>query len=335
MGEEKAGSPAARRRRARRLWASALVVLTNGTAFYGGAAMREPRLAIPALVLVLLWSTACIGPFAWIQLTLFRRAAELATSAEEVRHLMDLVTLAFVRAFSRPALLADRFTGPRPRFAGQHASILFVDIVGFGSLARTDADREVVHEALYDIVRLACTRAGIPWPRCHLEDRGDGMLMVLPLLTPTGNALSPFLFPLAELLREHNLRSTEGTRIQLRVVLHVGPVKSASYGVMGEAIIRAARLLDAPSAKEEQRRSGADLTFVASSTVYETIIKHSQDELSPASYRRITARVKESEVTGWLCLLGMERRALLLDLDDPIQLLPRRYGVDRLAEELA
>ena len=328
MGEQKAEPPAVRVeaqvRRTRQLRMLAAVALTNGTAFFGGSIVREPRLAVPELALILLWGTAFVGPFAWAQLTLVRRGAELVTSVEELRQLMEVTSLTFTSAL--PRLPIGRPRTLRPRFTWQFASILLIDIVGFSSPHRTDANREVVHEAMYEITRRACARAGIPWPHCHLEDRGDGILLVLPLRIPAGNALSPFLLPLAELLQEHNRQATEGTRIQLRAALHTGPVKSLPHGVTGEAIIHTARLIDAPPAKNEQHRTGADLMFIASSLVYETIIKHSLDGLRPASYQKITAQVKESALTGWLCLLGAHRRTLLLHLEDPGPLLQVTVG---------
>ncbi len=340
MGEHRAGRQAGptrsgegrARRRTRVLTA---VALTHGAAFFGGAVVREPWPAVPVLCLVLLWGTACLGPFAWLQFTLVRRGAELATSTEEIRQLMDVMILSFVNALGHAAFPGGRRRGTRPHFTGQPASILFLDIVGFGSPRRTDADRAVVHDAMYESARRACARAGISWSHCHQEDRGDGILLVLPLHTPTERALSPFLLPLAEFLDEHNRQATEGTRIQLRVVLHVGPVRSAWNAVRGEAVIHAARLLDAAPAKNEQRRVGADLTFIASVLVYETIIKHSLDGLGPEAYRPIAARVKESELTGWLCLLGTRRPALLLHVEDSGQLLTRAHVPDGLAEKLA
>ena len=335
MGEERTGRSGRRRKERVRLRVLTAVALTHGIAFFGGSVTREPRLALPVLCLAVLWGLAFLSPLAWLQFSLVRKAAELATSTEEVRQLMDTAIVSFVGALGLAALPGVRRAGGRPHFTGQPASILFLDIVGFGSPERTDADRAVVHDAMYRSVNRACARAGISWTRCHLEDRGDGILLVLPLPTPTQRALSPFLLPLAEFLAEHNRGATEGTRLQLRAVQHKGPVRSAWNAVRGEAVIHAARLLDAPPAKDEQRRVGADLTFVASALVYETIVRHSLDGLEPGSYQRFTARVKESELTGWLCLLGVHRRTLLLHLEGPGQLFPRTYVSDGHAEKLA
>ena len=54
---------------------------------------------------------------------------------------------------------------------------------------------------------------------------------------------------LAARLRQYNRRASEVVRIQLRVALHVGPVGRDSEGLTGQAVIAAARIVDAPAIK--------------------------------------------------------------------------------------
>ena len=69
----------------------------------------------------------------------------------------------------------------------------------------------------------------------------------------------------------------------MRVALDVGPVVSDSHGVDGLAIIYAARLLDAPALRRHLAETGADLAFITSPFVYNTIIQPNPDMSTPAT----------------------------------------------------
>ena len=63
----------------------------------------------------------------------------------------------------------------------------------------------------------------------------------------------------------------------MRLAVNVGPVVSHMDGVSGEAIIVAARLIEAPGFKEALAGSTASLGVIASPFVYETAVRHSSD----------------------------------------------------------
>ena len=68
--------------------------------------------------------------------------------------------------------------------------------------------------------------------------------------------------------------------------MNVGPVVSHMNGVSGEAIIVAARLVEAPDFKQALARSTASLGVIASPFVYETVVRHGSDSREVASYTR-------------------------------------------------
>ncbi|MGI5166583.1 cyclic nucleotide-binding domain-containing protein [Spirillospora sp. CA-253888] len=193
-------------------------------------------------------------------------------------------------------------TSERPTWAGQMCTILFTDIVGFSRPHRRDDDRLKVRRAMYDLLREALEGSAVPWPALHREDRGDGALLVAPPEIPTRSVTDPMLARLAEGLRRHNLRAPEAERFQMRVALHVGPVVPDAEGVSGWAIIQTARLLDAPVFKQTMACTRADLGFITSAFVYETVIAQARGGLDPSGFRYVTDEVKTLEVSGWMHL---------------------------------
>jgi hypothetical protein len=97
----------------------------------------------------------------------------------------------------------------------------------------------------------------------------------------------------ASRLKRYNRQAGAPGRIQLRAALHVGPVAPDANGLRGHALIHAARMLDAPALKEALAAAGADLAFIASGHVYDTVIQHATGLVDPAAFRRIRVNVKE------------------------------------------
>jgi hypothetical protein len=205
------------------------------------------------------------------------------------------------RLDSQPAFSASDNAG-RPSWSGQNCSIFMVDIAAFSGRGRTDQDRGAVRDAMYAILRDAFANSAVPWQECHREDRGDGVLIIVPPSIPTSSVADPLLARLSSALKQYNHGAAEATRIQLRVALHVGPVVSDTWGVSGEAIILTARTLDAPVLKKELARAQANLGIIVSPFVYDSVIKHGPGYVDPARYRHVRLRVKESSLSAWMCL---------------------------------
>jgi CRP-like cAMP-binding protein len=213
----------------------------------------------------------------------------------------------------RPAERASALTGiasGRPAWSGLNCSIFLADIAGFGGHRRNDTDRRFIRASMYAIVQRAFEASGVPWLDCHREDRGDGVLVIVPPATPTRLLVDPLTEGLATALADHNGRSADAVRIQLRVALHVGPVVSDPEGVSGESIILAARMLDAPVLKRQLAAEAADLGLIVSTYVYDTVVKHARAYSDPAQYRQVRVRLKESRLNAWMCLRGGQRSDL-------------------------
>jgi hypothetical protein len=74
-------------------------------------------------------------------------------------------------------------------------------------------------------------------------------------------------------------------------------------GMSGEAIIRTARLVDAPAFKDAMKTSGATLGIIASEFVYETTIRHAAGSIEANGYKLVNVNVKESSIPGWMQLI--------------------------------
>ena len=205
----------------------------------------------------------------------------------------------------------------RPAWSSLNCSVLYTDVAGFSAPVRTEADRQVVRDLLYDLLRAAFEESGVSWAACYHEDRGDGVLVIVPPGVPTRAVADPLLALLAAELRRHNRRAAAPVRIQLRAALHVGPVSRDAEGVNGDVIIHTARMLDAPPLREALRTADADLAFMASAHVYETALSSDTGLLDPVTFTQVSFQVKESRITAWMHVAGSRPGAVLAEAAPP------------------
>jgi hypothetical protein len=147
-------------------------------------------------------------------------------------------------------------------------------------------------------------RAMQSFPDAQSEDRGDSILTVVPPSASTARVLGQLTKELPAALERHNSAQGESSQFRLRLAVNVGPVVSHMGGVSGEAIIVAARLVEAPSFKQALAASTASLGVIASPFVYETVIKHGSDPREVASYSQVPVDVKETSTTAWMKLFA-------------------------------
>src|SRR5436190_3576898 len=185
-----------------------------------------------------------------------------------------------------------------------NCSIVFTDVAGFSDPVRNDGDRGVVRAAMYEILRSCFDAAGVSWAGCYREDRGDGAVIVVPPTISTQRLIDPLMAELAGRLRQYNRRASEVVRIQLRVALHVGPVGRDSEGLTGQAVIAAARIVDAPVIKARLAAEQADLIFAASDYVYDQVVRNCGGQVDPVAFEHLQCQVKETHVSAWAHLTG-------------------------------
>jgi class 3 adenylate cyclase len=182
-----------------------------------------------------------------------------------------------------------------------HRTIVVLDVERFGDPRRTDRHQLAVREGLYRSVGEAFQRAELPWtPDAH-EDRGDGILILLP--SEVAKSLLVELLPsaLVATLTAHNRTHPDEERIRLRMSLHAGEVPYDPHGVTGDAVNWAFRLSDAKLLKAALASSSGVLAIIASSWFFDQVIRNAAVDV-PAAYWRVLVRAKDRTQHGWICL---------------------------------
>nr|WP_042186006.1 tetratricopeptide repeat protein [Kibdelosporangium sp. MJ126-NF4]CEL17024.1 transcriptional regulator, SARP family [Kibdelosporangium sp. MJ126-NF4]CTQ91746.1 transcriptional regulator, SARP family [Kibdelosporangium sp. MJ126-NF4] len=206
--------------------------------------------------------------------------------------------------------------------AAVHRTILVVDVVGFGDIRRTNAHQLEVRRGLYGAVESACTAAGIPWDDCHREDRGDGIMIVVPAHVPKSLFAEALPGHLTAALRTHNQVHPPQARIRLRMALHAGEVHHDDHGVVGRAVNLAFRLLDCGTFRAMHTRSDVPLAIIASAWFFDEVIWHGP---AAAEYQRFRVSAKEVDTVAWINLPGADVRQEPASAERPV---PRQLPVD-------
>ncbi|WUI02901.1 hypothetical protein OHR68_14190 [Spirillospora sp. NBC_00431] len=196
--------------------------------------------------------------------------------------------------------MRDARISARP--AGQRA-ILACDIVAFG--ARRALVQRYLREQLYTRTRAALDSTGIPFDECYHEDRGDGLFLVPPPGFPVEGLVTGTVERLGEEIRRQHDVARPGARLRLRVALDFGQIQPDEYGVLGDAVIRAFRLLDAPLFKRRVQESRARLSVILSDRLHADVVRPDLGGSDPSDYERLRIKSKETRTWGWVRLLGV------------------------------
>ncbi|RSM72802.1 hypothetical protein DMH04_42000 [Kibdelosporangium aridum] len=207
-----------------------------------------------------------------------------------------------------------------------HRTILVVDVVGFGDSRRTNTHQLAVRRGLYDAVERAFDAAAIPWASCHWEDRGDGIMVVVPPTVPKCHFVEALPDALVAGLSAHNRAHPEEEQIRLRMALHAGEMHHDEYGVVGRAANLAFRLVDWPVFRRMQAESDALLAVIASNWFYEEVIWHSP-AASWAAYQQVRVTSKDVDTAAWIHLPGAAVQPAPPAVDPPSPV-PRQLPVD-------
>lgn len=180
-----------------------------------------------------------------------------------------------------------------------HRTIVVVDVEGFGDQDRTNAHQVVIRDGLYRVLREAFGRAGISWDSCDHEDRGDGVLVLIPAEVPKGLLVESLPFAMVTGLRRHNGAHPPPEHIRLRMALHAGEVRYDEHGVTGASVNLAFRLLEAGPLKQALAGCPGPLAVIASPWFFDEVTRHTAlaDE-----YQCVDVAVKKTRTTGWVCL---------------------------------
>jgi hypothetical protein len=192
-----------------------------------------------------------------------------------------------------------------------HRTIVVVDVEGFGDQRRTNPQRIMVRDSLYKILRNTFDKVDISWEDCYQEDRGDGVLILVPSTIPKSVFVESMIVTLVETLGRHNQKHCIEEQIRLRMSLHAGEINYDDHGVVGASINLAFRLLDASEFRTALTTSRGPLALIVSSWFFDEVVQHSKTSKN-STYHGIQVAVKETTTVAWIHLPGHPRASLTL-----------------------
>src|ERR1700716_2359666 len=156
-----------------------------------------------------------------------------------------------------------------PYLEGQHTSMVLVDVEKFGHPTRTAPDQLQVRRGMYGALEMAFEGAGIPWERCKIDDRGDGVMILVPAEVSKNRLVTPLPELLVAAIEDHNAERRPQATIRLRVALHAGEVHRDERGQTSDSLIFAFRLLDSAEARTALASSPGVLVMIVSEWFYQ------------------------------------------------------------------
>ncbi|WP_055535268.1 hypothetical protein [Streptomyces graminilatus] len=182
--------------------------------------------------------------------------------------------------------------------------IVLLDIEDFS--LRPENAQATLHRELYEVVAFALARAGLELADCPAQDRGDGMLILVPVHTSPTRLLRELQRGLDDALLAHRGKYNEDHRMRLRVGLNQGLVIREDECWTGTAINDLARLVDAAPVKRvlaEARR--ARLVVVISDSVHTSVVLGGYPGIDPAAFLPADFVTKHGESRrGWVTVPG-------------------------------
>jgi hypothetical protein len=174
-------------------------------------------------------------------------------------------------------ILSAATTGEHVHPDPVHHTIIAVDVAGSGS--RPNRLTLQMREDLRQIIIGVLAKQGISWNSIHHDDTGDGLRLLLPPDQPAIRALGPFVNELDAALRAHRMRANDAARLRLRVVAHHGLAYFDGGVWAGDALVLAARLLDAEPLRQALKDNpDANLALIVSEAIHKDVIV---DEYGP------------------------------------------------------
>lgn len=186
-----------------------------------------------------------------------------------------------------------------------YRTIVVVDIAGFTNAARTSTHQDEMHASWYRMLAQAFIEADIDLTAkgCVVEDRGDGVMILLPPDVPKRLLADRLPNRLEAGIKRHNALHSEAAVVQLRVGLHDGEVRLDKRGAVSPAINFTFRIIEAEAAKSALRESRAALAIVASEHFFDEVIRH-DPAANPEEYVPIRVDVEETNSSARLLLRG-------------------------------
>ncbi|WP_333770485.1 hypothetical protein, partial [Streptomyces sp. IBSBF 2435] len=182
--------------------------------------------------------------------------------------------------------------------------LVMLDIEGFSLRAVTD--QATLHTEMYEAADFALGRAGVDPADRAVQDRGDGMLILLPATLSPTVLLRELSRGLQDALADHHAKFRDELRMRLRVGLHMGPVIKHGDRWTSGAINDLARLVDAQPVKDVlAAATGAHFVVVVSPELHSSVVVGRHPGIDPAAYLPFDFTTKHREPRrGWVTVPG-------------------------------
>ncbi|WP_069171874.1 hypothetical protein [Streptomyces griseus] len=185
-----------------------------------------------------------------------------------------------------------------------HCWVVVLDIENFSS--RPDPIQRSLRAGMYEVLREALVRAGLADDGIVTEDRGDGVLMIVPATVSPISLAGAFVRALDEELRQKSVVYSPAHAMRFRVALHQGLAARDGEGWSGDAVNTACRLVDAGPLREVlAAASSSRMVFVVSDEIYRAVVRHGHRSVDPAAYLPMPFRTKHGElIESWVTVPG-------------------------------
>ncbi|MFI9009211.1 hypothetical protein ACIGNX_18485 [Actinosynnema sp. NPDC053489] len=177
----------------------------------------------------------------------------------------------------------------------EHRSILVVDIAGFGRWS--DPDQMTARHVLWHAMRTGLRAAGVRWSDLAVQNRGDGMMVLVPATVSKLDLLDPAIPRLVAVLREHNDSVPPDRRVRVRLGLHAGEVHRDPHGWVGSDLNTACRLTDSAPVREHLV---GNAVLVVSEVIHQGVVRHGYRRVDPTAYTSVDVALKELRTRAWV-----------------------------------
>ncbi|EGD43664.1 serine/arginine repetitive matrix protein 2 [Nocardioidaceae bacterium Broad-1] len=179
-----------------------------------------------------------------------------------------------------------------------HKTLLVLDIEKFGP--RQHIEQAEAQRVMYGFLEQVLAKAEIEQTSARVEDRGDGVFVVLDADVAKAKLIRSILTELPTALYDYNRLASDTAKIRMRAAVHAGDVEITSRGVLGTPAIEVFRLLNSKKLYAQLEESGELLVFAVSEAVHHDVILHDFSGIRADHFHPINADDKEPRVAGWV-----------------------------------
>jgi hypothetical protein len=179
--------------------------------------------------------------------------------------------------------------------------VFVLDVRSFGSMR--NPEMLATRDLLYRLVIAAFETGGVRWADCEHEDRGDGIIIVVPATVPKTVVMGPVLTELMRLVADAP-SNTDGRDMQVRIAAHGGEVHRDDNGFAGSDVILPFRLLDSQVLRDTLAEASARCVVMVSDSLYQGTVRHNYPGMAGRVFQPVQVQGKETNLRAWLHVPG-------------------------------